>query len=358
MGPVLSRSLYIDAIIYGAPSWDSLCKTLNALLYRLRYWNISVSLPKKKVLNLPFPKTQKGVQSFLGSLNYYAKFIEDLPVLAATLYEASDEQLRSGRDFEKPKHAFMILKDRLVATPLLQHPDPGRHLPSWEIVAATGHFLEKASVNEAEYSGLVKGMQLALDMGVQDLVVVGDSRLAIQQLQGVIGCTQLHLLRLLQEAEGLQARFKSLCIVHVKIDFNAAADYISKRDIQDQSSLKVADPGERKLLQSLNQIHEKLMRDPSPREQSLVECAFLATAQNIPKSSPRGLGGDAVTRSKSKQVKATEKSVPGTGMHPDSKSSQLNLLFFRTSSIFRTSPTPTQPLLGLWRMSSRYLPLS
>ncbi|OWY91927.1 hypothetical protein PHMEG_00039269 [Phytophthora megakarya] len=111
-------------------------------------------------------------------------------------------------------------------------------LPSWEIAAATGHFLEKATVNEAEYSGLVKGMQLALDMGVRELVVVGDSRLAIQQLQGVIGCTQPHLLRLLQEAEELQARFKSLRLVHVKRDFNAAADYISKRVIQDQSSLE------------------------------------------------------------------------------------------------------------------------
>ncbi|OWY91911.1 reverse transcriptase, partial [Phytophthora megakarya] len=126
MGPVLSRSSYIDDIIYGAPSWDDLCKTLNALLYRLRYWNISSEFgvkkckylghdissdgirtsPKlaEKVLNLPFPKTQKGVQSFLGSLNYYVKFIEDLPVLAATLYETSDEQLRSGRDLEKPRH--------------------------------------------------------------------------------------------------------------------------------------------------------------------------------------------------------------------------------------------------------------
>ncbi|OWY93124.1 hypothetical protein PHMEG_00037596 [Phytophthora megakarya] len=39
-------------------------------------------------------------------------------------------------------------------------------LPSWEIVAATGHLLEKATVNEAEYSGLVKGMQLALNAGI------------------------------------------------------------------------------------------------------------------------------------------------------------------------------------------------
>ncbi|OWZ09995.1 hypothetical protein PHMEG_00017216 [Phytophthora megakarya] len=139
-------------------------------------------------------------------------------------------------------------------------------------------------------------MQLALDLGVHELAVVGDSRLAIQQLQGVMAVPNPTL--------------------HVKRDFNAAADYISKRVIQDQSSLEVADPGERKVLQGLNRIHEKLMKDPSPREQSLMECAFLATARNIPKCSSRGLGGDvlAVTRSKSKQVKATEKSVPGTGL--------------------------------------------
>ncbi|GMF17474.1 unnamed protein product [Phytophthora lilii] len=48
MGPVLFRSSYIVDIIYGALSWDDLCKTLVALLYRLRYWNISVSLPKSE----------------------------------------------------------------------------------------------------------------------------------------------------------------------------------------------------------------------------------------------------------------------------------------------------------------------
>jgi len=97
------------------------CEDLNSLLFRLRYWNITVSLPKsefgkrsipylsheisaegiratpkiaKGVHDLPFPKTLKGVQSFLGSLNYYHKFIEDFPVMAAVLYELTDEQIR------------------------------------------------------------------------------------------------------------------------------------------------------------------------------------------------------------------------------------------------------------------------
>jgi hypothetical protein len=48
MGPVLGRSSYIDDIAHGAETWDQLCEDLNALLFRLRYWNISVSLPKSK----------------------------------------------------------------------------------------------------------------------------------------------------------------------------------------------------------------------------------------------------------------------------------------------------------------------
>ncbi|OWZ08321.1 reverse transcriptase [Phytophthora megakarya] len=121
IGPVLGRSSYIDDIAHGAKTWDQLCEDLDTLLYRLRYWNISVSLPKsefgkrsipylsheinaegiraipkvaKGVMDLPFPKSHKGVLSFLGSLYYYHKFIEDFPVVAAVLYELSEDQIR------------------------------------------------------------------------------------------------------------------------------------------------------------------------------------------------------------------------------------------------------------------------
>ncbi|GMF29933.1 unnamed protein product [Phytophthora fragariaefolia] len=46
MGPVLGRRSYIDDIAYGANTWDQLCDDLDVLLFRLRYWNISVSLLK------------------------------------------------------------------------------------------------------------------------------------------------------------------------------------------------------------------------------------------------------------------------------------------------------------------------
>ncbi|GMF55086.1 unnamed protein product [Phytophthora fragariaefolia] len=125
MGPGLGRSSYIDEIAHGAETWDQLCDDLDPLLYRLRYWNTSVSLHKsefgkwtipylsheigaeginatpkivKGIQDLPFPKTLKRVRSFLGSLDYYHIFIEEFPVVAAVLYELADEQVRAGQD--------------------------------------------------------------------------------------------------------------------------------------------------------------------------------------------------------------------------------------------------------------------
>ncbi|OWY94296.1 hypothetical protein PHMEG_00036011, partial [Phytophthora megakarya] len=54
-------------------------------------------------------------------------------------------------------------------------------LPDWTIVTAASAYLEATTVNMAEYSSMNNGVQEALDIGATDLVIVGDSRLAIQQ---------------------------------------------------------------------------------------------------------------------------------------------------------------------------------
>ncbi|POM73629.1 Reverse transcriptase [Phytophthora palmivora] len=414
MGPVLGRSSYIDDIAHGAPTWEQLCQDLNALLFRLRYWNISVSLPKsefgklsipylsheisaegikaipkiaKGVKDLPFPTTLKGVQSFMGSLNYYNKFIEDLPVIAAVLYELTEEQMESRRDLSRAQEAFEILKHKIVSTPLLRHPDRSRpfviipHANPWAASAVLGqeydgivhpvrftgrilndaelryHIAEKeviailrvlesadgrtvkwglklshwdleirrvqrdedglaailgagitprkhldevaenlipakgrvkspvpisiemleadyegyilsfdgfhpgnVSVNDAEYHGLLKGLILAIEQGIQDIVVVGDSRIAIQQAQGLINCNQPNLQRKLAEYEVLKTKFKSVRLVHVKREFNQAADDLTSKTLALGESWKVEDADERTHLQLVSKIHEKLVK--------------------------------------------------------------------------------------------------
>ncbi|OWY93921.1 LOW QUALITY PROTEIN: hypothetical protein PHMEG_00036502 [Phytophthora megakarya] len=374
MGPVLGKSSYIDDIAHGRRSGTNYVKTWMRC-YTDYDTGISLALPKivKGIEDLPFPSTYKGVQSFLGSLNYYNKFIEDLPVL----YELDEERERAAQNLEAAKESFEILKRRV--NPLLRYPDrtkpfviiphanpwaacvvlvqeheglihplrkkcsrscglrnledsggfrplihgseflvvvytrysvlkwllefntaDGRHLKwglelsrwtleihrshkdedglatifgygitPWprehldevaetlipakgrlkvmppvslemleadyqgyvlsfdgaaKVVKAEGHILEGVTVNDAEYHGLILGLKLTMKYDVKELVAVGDSRIVVQQAQGLLNCNQPNLQRRLAEYEDLRKNFVSVKLIHVKREFNRLPD--------------------------------------------------------------------------------------------------------------------------------------
>ncbi|OWZ08690.1 reverse transcriptase [Phytophthora megakarya] len=459
MGNWRSHCVNWKHVAHGASTWDQLCEDLDALLYRLRYWNISVSLPKsefgkltipflshevsadgiralpkivKGIEDLPFPSTYKGVQSFLGSLNYYNKFIEDLPVVAAVLYELDEERVRAGGNMEAAKESFEILKHRNKPFVIIPHANPwaacavlgqeheglihpvrftgrvlkeselryhiaekevlailgtlevfrppihgsefpvvvytrysvlkwllgsntadGRHLkwglklsrwtlgihrtqkdedglaailgsgitprehldkvaetlipaegrlkvmppvslemleadyqgyvlsfdgaakvctrrgscgcilwklPGWQIVKAEGHILEGVTVNNAEYHGLILGLKLAMKNDVKELVAVGDSRIVVQQAQGLINCNQPNLQRRLAEYEDLRKNVVSVKLIHVKREFNQAADYLTSKTLVLGESWELDNPDEIVHLRLVSRIPEKVMK--------------------------------------------------------------------------------------------------
>ena len=86
-------------------SWTSLYNKVERLLTVCDRWNLSISLTKRfcgrrkvdylghqvslaglgdnpkdigSLVNFPFPTTLRFMQSFLGSMKYYSRFIEDL----------------------------------------------------------------------------------------------------------------------------------------------------------------------------------------------------------------------------------------------------------------------------------------
>ncbi|TYZ69029.1 hypothetical protein PybrP1_011015 [[Pythium] brassicae (nom. inval.)] len=99
MGSVLRRSSYIDDIAYSAEDWEDLAsfdkQSIPYLSHEIDRIGIQAR-PKilAELVGLPSPKTLKGVQSFLGSLNFYNKFIEGFPVLASALYELTDAWIK------------------------------------------------------------------------------------------------------------------------------------------------------------------------------------------------------------------------------------------------------------------------
>ncbi|OWZ15385.1 reverse transcriptase [Phytophthora megakarya] len=428
MGSVLGRSSYIDDIAHGAPTWDKLCEDLDALLFRLRYWNISVSLPKsefgkqaipymshevcaegiratpkiaKSVQDLPFPSTLKG----------------DLPVVAAVLYELDEDRIRACHDLDKAKEAFEILKRKITSTPLLRHPDCTKpfviisHANPWAACAVLGqehqgiiqpvrftgrilneselryHIAEKealailrvleqfrppiygsetptviytrysvlkilptaftsvgfrivevtlelrrvqrdedglaailgAGITPREHldevaenlipaKGRVKAPPpISVEMldsnfeGYVDVVVVSDSRIVIQQAQGLIGCHQPNLQRRLAEYEALKVKFGSVRLVHVKRDYNQAADYLTTKTLALGKAWVVEDADELMHLKFVSRIPEKIMKTPETSLKGDRPSDLLSdSAPSTPETAiPVNL---VTTRSRSRQV--------------------------------------------------------
>ncbi|POM57600.1 Hypothetical protein PHPALM_37864, partial [Phytophthora palmivora] len=101
------------------------------------------------------------------------------------------------------------------------------------------------------------------EQGIQDIVVVGDSRIAIQQAQDLINCNQPNLQRKLAEYEVLKTKFKSVRLVHVKREYNQAADYLTSKTLALGECWKVEDADERTHLQlgghqGITRTYEKL----------------------------------------------------------------------------------------------------
>ncbi|POM63433.1 Reverse transcriptase [Phytophthora palmivora] len=112
---------------------------------------------------LPFPTNLKSMQSFLGSLNYYSRFIEDFAIYASVLYElreadfyeiarkikstGGDEGVVAEEDcrWTEARTAFATLKNKIVNAPILQHFDVDRqpvvvvYASKWAISAALMH---------------------------------------------------------------------------------------------------------------------------------------------------------------------------------------------------------------------------
>ncbi|KAH9098027.1 hypothetical protein LEN26_016787 [Aphanomyces euteiches] len=168
MPPVANRTSFADDISDGAETWDGIVELTDRILRRLTYFNVSISASKskfgkreieffghwisrrgvaarpkglEKLANLEFPDSLQGVQSFLGSLNFYSRFVENYSIKASSLYEISREEIEAGVISETAKMAFEKLKSDFANLPTLKHaaPDKEAHIliytTSWAITA-------------------------------------------------------------------------------------------------------------------------------------------------------------------------------------------------------------------------------
>ncbi|POM66448.1 Eukaryotic/viral aspartic protease [Phytophthora palmivora] len=352
--PVFDRRSFVDDICFGNKTFDGCLAMLDRLLQRFTECRISVSFTKsifvqskvdflshevssegiradpkkiKAVTEIPFPTSKKGIQSFLGALNYYSRFIQDFAVYGAALYQLMDADFAPGGDLTVAKRSFAALQQKVMDAPILRHFDRDKEvyvmlfanewalsstlmqehdgklhpvrfcgrvlkdaemnyhpaekeilalllllkvcytqLAEWTIVTAASACLEATTVNLAEYAGMNNGVQAALEHTTEALVIVGDSRLAIQQSLGVIACRKESLLTQLNRHRELTAKFRSVKYLHVVREFNAAVDSLASETLESKVFKVVSTETRLSELVALNRIQDVIYEPTAKAE--------------------------------------------------------------------------------------------
>ncbi|OWY91289.1 hypothetical protein PHMEG_00040195 [Phytophthora megakarya] len=114
--PVFDRRSFVDDICFESETFDRCLSTLDRLLRRFTECRINVSFTKKglrvdakkikRVTEFSFPTSKKGMQSFLGVLNYYSRFIQDCAVYATALYQLKEEDFEPSGDLSVARQSF------------------------------------------------------------------------------------------------------------------------------------------------------------------------------------------------------------------------------------------------------------
>src|SRR6266545_3795339 len=95
---------------------------------------------------------------------------------------------------------------------------PGR--PAVEEAEAIG----TATNNVAEYTALVRALELAAEHGVKSLAVFSDSELLVKQMNGEYRVKNADLQDLHREAQALRKQFDRVTLTHLRREQNADAD--------------------------------------------------------------------------------------------------------------------------------------
>ena len=95
---------------------------------------------------------------------------------------------------------------------------------SGALLREVGTFLGVATNNVAEWTGLLTGLEAALELGIDDLAVRLDSELVVKQISGAYRVKHEGLIPLHAKAKALLRKFARVDVQHVRRKENAAAD--------------------------------------------------------------------------------------------------------------------------------------
>ena len=162
-------------------------------------------------------------------------------------------EMKNIRDFftyDVPE-GYLHVKGKQTTPPhLLQFdgasdPNPGPsaggavlfHPGTTEPVFERYEFIPHATNNEAEYNGLIIGLQEAADAGIKNLLIEGDSNLIINQFAGTWKIKAQNLVSLHKKARDLLSSFDFVAIKHIPREKNTHADRLTNEGVKEKDSV-------------------------------------------------------------------------------------------------------------------------
>ena len=105
-----------------------------------------------------------------------------------------------------------------------------------EIWSGYQYLGETNTNNEAEYMGLITGLQCARSLGIEHIVAQGDSQLILRQLEGRYKVNSPNLKAYYDEALSLSKEFSSFKTSHIERNRNARADALANEAMDTKST--------------------------------------------------------------------------------------------------------------------------
>ena len=100
-----------------------------------------------------------------------------------------------------------------------------------EVATVSKYIGDKKTNNEAEYMGLILGLQLCVQLNIKEIAIFGDSQLVVKQLLGEYAVKHARMKELHADAAELLTHFGAVHIEHVRREKNSRADQLANEAI-------------------------------------------------------------------------------------------------------------------------------
>jgi ribonuclease HI len=94
----------------------------------------------------------------------------------------------------------------------------------WKEIAAEGKTIGDTTNNVAEYKALIAALDMALQLGADDVDCYADSKLIVEQVKGVYKVKQPHLQELCAQVNQRKVKFRRVAFTYIPREKNKRAD--------------------------------------------------------------------------------------------------------------------------------------